>query len=128
MTTRKKDGHTALDDCTMGRPERPGWRQSNHGEGPSKWSLIVDPDSLADDELTSPVNAKTGSFEKSIMMGKVEGKRKGPPVVTWMDSVIEVLGAPLEDLKGDGKIIWRRSICVVSKSQHQKFNKILLFS
>lgn len=46
-------------------------------------------------------------------LGKVEGKRrfkKKERAARWIDSVTEVMGAPLEDLKKVGeRLSWRKS-------------------
>lgn len=46
------------------------------------------------------INARPNSFQKPIMLGKVEGKRwRGQPPTKKVDSVTAVMGPPLESLK-----------------------------
>ena len=64
---------------------------------------------------------KDNSIEKSIMLGKVEGKRRrGRPRTRWIDGVKEIMGKSVTELATESldRQKWRKSVHEVSRSQH----------
>ena len=39
------------------------------------------------------------SFEKTLMLGKIEGRRRGQQMMTWLDSIIESMDMNLSKLR-----------------------------
>ena len=50
--------------------------QSVHPKGDQSWVFIGGPDVEAETPIHWPPDAKRDSFEKTLMMGKIEGRRR----------------------------------------------------
>ena len=49
------------------------------------------------------VMQRTDSFEKTLMLGKVEGRRRGQQRMRWLDGHHRLKGHVFEQAPGDGK-------------------------
>ena len=62
---------------------------------------------------------KTDSFEKTLMLGKIEGRRrKGRQRMRWLDGITDSIDmnlGKLQEMVRDRKA-WRAAVCVVPKS------------
>ena len=60
-----------------------------------------------------------GSLEKSPMLGKIEGRRRGSQRLRWLDGIIDVMEmnlGKLQEMVKDKKA-WRAAIHGIAKSQ-----------
>ena len=63
-------------DKTLGSPLDSKEIQPVHSEGNQSWVFIGRTDAKAQAPVLWPPDGKTDSFEKTLMMGKIEGGRR----------------------------------------------------
>ena len=54
---------------------------------------------------------RADSLEKSLMLGKIEGRRRGQQKMKWLDGVIDSVGVSLKKL---WELVKDREACVAS--------------
>ena len=67
---------------------------------------------------------RADSFEKTLMLGEIEGKRRGQQSMSWLDGVIDSMDMNLSKLQETVKDrgAWHAAVHGVAKSQIQLSN------
>ena len=62
---------------------------------------------------------RTDSFEKTLMLGKIEGRRRGRQRMRWLDSITDLMEMRLSRLRElvMDREVWRAAVHVVAKNQ-----------
>ena len=61
---------------------------------------------------------RADSFEKTLMLGKIEGRRRGRQRMRWLDGITDLMGVNLSELQElvMDREVWRAAIHGVTKS------------
>ena len=74
--------------------------QPVHPKGDQSWVFIGRTDVEAEIPILWPPDAKNDSFEKTLMLGKIEGgRRRGRQSMRWLDGIADSMDMGLGELR-----------------------------
>ena len=65
--------------------------QPVHSKGNQSWVLIGRTDVEAETPIFGHLMRRADSFEKTLMLGKIEGRRRGRQRMRWLDGITDIM-------------------------------------
>ena len=93
--------------------------QSVHSEGDQSCVFIGRTDVEAETPILDHLMQRTDSFEKTLMLGKIGGRRRGRQRMRWLDDITDLMDMGLGGLRVlvMDREAWRAVIHEIAKSR-----------
>ena len=72
--------------------------QPVHPKGDQSWVFIGRTDAEAETPILCHLMGRADSFEKTLMLGKIEGRRRGRQRMRWLDGITDSIDMGLGEL------------------------------
>ena len=72
--------------------------QPVHPKGDQSWIFIGRTDAEAETPIFGHLMRRTDSLEKTLMLGKIEGRRRGRQRMRWLDGISDLMDMSLSRL------------------------------
>ena len=93
--------------------------QSVHPKGDQSWVFIGRTDVEAETPILGHLMRRADSLEKTLMLGKIEGRRRERQMMKWLDGITDLMDMGLSELRElvMDREAWHAVIHEVAKSR-----------